>query len=414
MTILDKFRTQTLAAELRITEERAKDLQTNEHEVIRISELERLLKYTPFGGKKSPYQRIARAPRLTVSNFRLPDEIHQLRIEFLNFEKINLSEGNPGVSGKVKLHYRRRSRTFTMNSPKDFTAKGVLEDLFRFADYCLPGKAPRNSEYDGGYLMRKSSDDRRLLRLLFNDTNTGGWDLRGRREILLEENDGIEIHQRGRRTKNLTGEWRPSPKSRAVGNCIEDRKYIAYASGEDEHNYMPEDTEKYEFRYFRNLALFETRPYEEIYTLLPEIVCQLPKRIESPQPSRYTSEKYESNIGDFINYIFTVDRRFYSEVNKISGLLEYKTRYGELIGVERADGNYIVLFDEVKPLERPIIRVDYSPIFADDIVSSTPITKLSGNIVDKTFLKLPLAEYNQRACLEKDILRSRHDVRLQK
>lgn len=54
MTILDKFRTQTLAAELRITEERAKDLQTNEHEVIRISELERLLKYTPFGGKKEP------------------------------------------------------------------------------------------------------------------------------------------------------------------------------------------------------------------------------------------------------------------------------------------------------------------------------------------------------------------------
>ena len=97
MTILDKFRTQTLAAELRITEERAKDLQTNASEIIRVSELERLLKYTPFGGKKSPYQRIARAPRLTVSNFRLPDEIHQLKIEFLDLEQMYVIDGKPGV-----------------------------------------------------------------------------------------------------------------------------------------------------------------------------------------------------------------------------------------------------------------------------------------------------------------------------
>lgn len=100
------------------------------------------------------------------------------------------------------------------------------------------------------------------LRLLFNDPNTGGWDLRGRREILLDENDGVEIRQSGRRAKNLTGEWRPKPKSRAVGNCAEDRDYIDYDPNEDEHNYKPEDAEKCEFRYFRNLALFETRPYE--------------------------------------------------------------------------------------------------------------------------------------------------------
>lgn len=414
MTILDKFRTQTLAAELEITEERARDLQTNEHEVIRISELERLMKYTPFGGKESPYQRIARAPRVTVSNFRLPDEIHQLRIEFLNFERIGTGEETSGVSGKVKLHYRRRTQTFTMNSPSELTAKGVLEDLFRFADYCVAGKAPKNSKYSNKYLINKSNEDRRRLRLLFKDANTGGWDLRSRREILLEENDGFENHRRGRWGKNLTGEWRPKPRNRVAGDSVDGRDYINYGPNEDEHNYKPEDAEKYEFRYFRNLALFETRPYEEIYTLLPEINYETPKNISQSKPSRYTTEKYESNIGDFINYIFTVDKRFYSEVNQISGLLEYKTRYGELIGVERADGNYIVLFDEVKPLERPIIRVDYSPIFADDIVTSTPITKLSGSIIDKTFNKLPLAEYNQRACLEKDILRSRHDVRLQK
>lgn len=389
MTILDKFRTQTLAAELRITEERAKALQANEHEVIRISELERLMKYTPFGGKKSPYQRIARAPRLTVSNFRLPDEIHQLKIEFLDLEQMYVIDGKPGVSGKVKLYYRRRTQTFTLNSPSEFTAKGVLEDLFRFADYCTDGrKMPRNSQYATSWMKEKSQEDRKKLRLLFKDANTGGWDLRSKKNLNIVSN-------------------------RELGSDA-GRSIIPYGPDEDEHSYKPEDAEIYEFRYFRNLALFETRPYEEIYTPLPEIICQLPKRTEPPQPSRYTTEKYESNIGDFINYIFTVDRRFYSEVNQISGLLEYKTRFGELIGVERADGNYVVLFDEVKPLERPIIRVDYSPIFADDITSSTPITKLSGNTVDKTFLKLPLAEYNQRACLEKDILRSRHAVRLQK
>lgn len=356
MTILNSFSPRLLSSVLGVTLSRAKDLQENPHEILKVGDLEKLTAFKPFGGKKKPNPIRTPAafyPRTEVSKFRLPENIFQLKIEFLNFDRIEFPgpAAKIAVAGKVRLSYLRRVHTFTMNSPKSFTAKGVLEDLFKFADYSIDGrKIPSNTMYDFSYIIDKATKDRRSLRLLFRDKGA--------------ENSFIDYEE---------------------------------GEGESEHEYLSEDEGKYEFRYFRNLALFEHREYENIYTPLPEVVYKTPKRVKDSK-SRYTTEKFEANIADFIYYVHCVDRGFYSEVSPISGMLEYKTHFGELIATEKPDCNHIVCFDSVKPIDRPFIKIKGFPVFADDIIETTPITKVSGARLESSLDSIPTAEYNRRSC----------------
>lgn len=175
-SILNPFFTrEELALALETTPEHAEGLLRSNDEILTLNQVKLLEPYFPLGKrKKTPPKKEFRERRYSREKLQIPDDISGLQVEIESF-----SYYLP-TAAVARLTYKRRTGTFVIVNPLEWTVKGILNDIFSFADlrFCHEGNSKNlhiamtsrmYSTYHPYYERIKSRRDFRFLTRIFRD-----------------------------------------------------------------------------------------------------------------------------------------------------------------------------------------------------------------------------------------------------